>query len=83
MDTSENTSSWIENMSQWGELLSHAISESIKSPSVKAEMKSTVSYLALLLPNFFMKPEDPEALIKILQGKRDSIEGWENKKQAA
>lgn len=45
----------------------------IQKPRVKAELKTTVSRLAIILPQFFMSEKDPGRMIKMLEQTRKAI----------
>ncbi len=47
----------------------------INKPSVTAQMKTTVSKLAIILPAFFMSEKDPSRMVKMLEETRDEIWG--------
>lgn len=64
-----------DNGAPESELEAHFEEQIQKPRSVKAELNTTVSKLAIVLPQFFMSDKDPNRMIKMLEETRDEIMG--------
>lgn len=60
------------NQVQGGQI-AQAIEAQIQKPSIKAQLKTTVSQLAILAPSIFMKPEDAAKMVQMLYEERSEL----------
>ncbi len=63
--------------SLWWELGNHFESQQEENRDLKAQLKTTVSHLALIAPFLFMSPNDPAKMVQMLLEKRDRDLGEE------